>query len=254
MRLMKGIAVAGVSSLVVAMSYGCSSTVTIIDTDSGTTNPDGSIIKKDSAPPGEGGPGQDSAPPGACGPVDTTAFSARPYSPPSGKHQALCTTPNLTDYVSCITGVDKTKCAQFGGTGAAAGCGKCIETGATDAKWGPLVSPDGKVLNFNVPGCLDLVVPGNKCGASLDASYGCQDFSCSACDKTTTPDFSGCVNAALKKQCKTYGDTVTKECAAQFGDSAPADINNCFPDSTIADPKAQQSDWIKRIATYFCGP
>jgi hypothetical protein len=255
MRLMKGITIAGVSSLVVAMSYGCSSTTTIVDTtDSGSNGTDSGVKPpKDSGSGNETGPGQDSGS-GVCGPLDTTGYTPRAYSPPSGAHQKKCTTQNLTDYVACITGADKTKCAQFGMGMPAAMCGACIETQATDATWGPLVSPDGKVLSFNVPGCLDLVVPNTQCGKSLDASYGCQDASCSACDNTTTPNFSNCVQSALKKQCKTYGDTVTTACAAQFGDAAPKDINNCFPDQSIADPKAQQADWISRIATYFCGP
>ncbi len=255
MRLMKGIAIAGVSSLVVAMSYGCSSTTTIVDNGDTGIPPqgDGGPIKKDTGIGNDTGP-QPEGGPGVCGPLDTTSYMPRAYSPPSGAHQKKCTTLNLTDYVSCITKADKTKCAQFTMGMAAAACGSCIETQATDATWGPLVSPDGKSLSFNVPGCLDLVVPATKCGKSLDASYGCQDASCSACDTTTTPNFSACVTSSLKKQCKTFGDIVTTECAKQFGDSAGPDINNCFPDNSIADAAKQQADWIGRIATYFCGP
>ncbi len=233
------------------ISYGCSSTVTVVDTDSGLPNADSGPIKKDSAVP-------DSSPLDSalavCGPVDTTAYTPRPYSPPSGKAQKKCTTLNIDDYVLCIEGTDKTKCAQFGNGQPAAACGTCIESGATDPAWGPFVSPDGKTLSFNVPGCLDLAVPATQCGKALDASYGCQDAACTACDNTTTPDFSACVTSALKKECKTYGAAVDTACAAQFGDAAPPEVNNCFADSTIADPKAQDADYVKRIVTYFCGP
>lgn len=254
MRLMKGIAIAGVSSLVVAMSYGCSSTTTIIDTsDTGPGADTGPIKQKDTGAGNDANLG-DTSTGGVCGPTDTTAYTPRAYSPPSGAHQMKCTTVNLTDYVACITKADKTKCAQFGMGMAAAACGSCIETQATDATWGPLVSPNGTSLSFNVPGCLDLVVPKTQCGKSLDASYGCQDFACNTCDNTTTPNFSACVNSSLKKQCKTFGDGVTTDCAAQFGDAAPADINNCYPDTSITDAQMRSADWIKRIATYFCGP
>ena len=252
MRPTKVIAAATVSSLVVVLSYGCSTPAPVGgELDAGAdVQPDKVVVH----PPDANHDGDSFPPPTACGPVDTTGYTPRAYSPPSGKHQNKCTTQNLTDYVSCITGADKTKCAQFGMGMAAATCGACIETQATDATWGPLVSPDGKVLSFNVPGCLDLVVKNTQCGKSLDASYGCQDAACSACDTTTSPTFSTCVTSSLKKQCKTYGDTVTTACDAQFGDAAPAEISNCFPDNSIADPKAQQSVWIGRIATYFCGP
>jgi hypothetical protein len=250
MRPTKVFAAATVSSLVVVLSYGCSTPAP------GGDPPDANApdVKPDKVPvhpPDDAGPDVVGS---VCGPLDTTGYTPRAYSPPSGAHQKKCTTQNLADYVSCISGADKTKCAQFGMGMAAAACGACIETQATDASWGPLVSPDGQHLSFNVPGCLDLVVPNTTCGKSLDASYGCQDASCNACDNTTTPNFSNCVQSSLKKQCKSYGDTVTTACAAQFGDAAPTDIKNCFPDPSIADPKAQQADWISHIATYFCGP
>jgi hypothetical protein len=248
MRPSQGIAVGLVLSFVVALSYGCTTKVVPeVPLDANVPIVDASTDKRDVQLPTPDGSG-------ACGPIDTTGYTPRNYSPPSGKHQNKCTTQNLSDYVACISGADKTKCTQFGQGQSAATCGACIETQSSDATWGPLVSPDGQTLDFNVPGCLDLVVPNTSCGKSLDASYGCQDAACSSCDTTTTPDFSTCVNASLGKQCKSYGDTVTTGCAAQFGDAAPSDVDSCFPDSTIKDPKAQQNDWILRIATYFCGP
>ncbi len=251
MKLVKAVSLASVSAFVVAMSYGCSSTITATDSDGGPGADTGA--KKDSAQnvPDTGGNDTSTS---ACGPADTTAYMPRAYSPPSGKHQGICTTPNIADYVLCIENTDKTKCAQFGQGGAAETCGNCIETNQTDPKWGPFVSPDGQSLSYNTAGCLDLAVSNTQCGKSLDASYGCQDAACGTCDNTTTPTYDSCVTSSLSKSCKTYGATADKDCAAQFGDAAPAETSNCFPDPSIADPAAQDADFVKRIVTYFCGP
>jgi hypothetical protein len=252
MKFVKAVTIAAASAFVVSMSYGCSSTITLVDNSDGSTNTDGSV-KKDVSQPGNDGSTNNEAG-GTCGPVDTTGFKPRAYSPPSGKHQGKCTAQLITDYVACIEQTDKTKCNEFGQGQSGASCAACIETQATDSTWGPLVSPDGQTLNFNTPGCLDLAVPNSTCGKSLDASYGCQDAACIACDNTTTPDYSTCVDSSLKKQCKTYGDAADTACAVQFGDAAPTEVDNCFPDPSISDPAAQDADFVKRITTYFCGP
>ncbi len=250
MRPRNGMATLGVLSFVVILTDGCSTPPpTPVDHDASV--PDVVLIdaradRRDGDSPPD--------PPPACGPLDTTGYTPVDYWLPSGKHQNKCTTQNLADYVSCITGADKTKCAQFGQGQPAAACGGCIETPATGAPRGPLVSPDGKNLNFNVSGCLDLVVPNTSCGKVLEASYGCQDAACGMCDDTTTPNFGACVTGSLKKVCKSYGDAVTPACAAQFGDAAPSDVAICSPDGTIVDAKARQTDWVKRMTTYFCGP
>lgn len=253
MKLMKAVTVAAASALVVAMSYGCTATITTTDVDGGGTNNDSGVVKKDAAQNGNDSGGNPDGNANACGPADTTGFTPRTYAPPSGKHQNLCTPTQITDYVACIEQTDKTKCAQFEMGMSGAACSACIETQQTDAKWGPFVSPDGQTLVFNTPGCLDLAVPNTQCGKALDASYGCQDAACGTCDSTTTPTYDSCVNSSLTKQCKTFGDTADTACAAQFGDAAPPEVNNCFPDSSIMDPAAQDADFVKRITTYFCG-
>ncbi len=250
MKLVKVMSLASVSALVVAMSYGCSST-TVTDTDSGVGVDAGT--KKDSAQNTPDTSGGDTSTI-ACGPLDTTAFKPRAYSPPSGKHQGLCTTLNISDYVLCLEGTDKTKCAQFNLGQPAEKCGNCVETNQTDPTWGPFVSPDAMTLAYNTAGCLDLAVPTAQCGKALDASYGCQDAACSTCDTMSSPTYDTCVTSSLKKTCKTWGDGADMACVTQFGDAAPAEASNCFPDASITNPQAQDADLVKRIVTYFCGP
>jgi hypothetical protein len=254
MKLVKAASLASVSALVVVMSYGCTATVTTVtDGDAGSNGDSG--FKKDAAQNNNEAGNGNEAGGNQCGPADVSAFMPRAYSPPSGKHQGKCTTQNITDYVACIEQTDKTKCAQFGQGQPAEACGNCIETNQTDPAWGPFVSPDGQNLAYNTPGCLDLAAPMTMgCGKALDASYGCQDAACGTCDANSTPTYDSCVSSALTKGCKTVGDAADKACAVQFGDSAPSDVSNCFPDPSISDPAAQDADFVKRITTFFCGP
>jgi hypothetical protein len=231
----------GATFALLVVVVGCSSNNGNVD--AGSPDPDAQDNPDRRSVTTDGGP--------VCGPVDTSTYAPASYSPPSGRHQNKCSTQQMTDYVACITNADTTKCAQFTGAGASVPCSSCIESLSTDKAWGPLVSKDGgKTLDFNIPGCLDLVLGPGGCGKALDASYGCQEAACRMCNDTSSPTKPDCVGAALTASCKPYDDQFKTSCAL---DAANPDLAPCSPDDSITDPAQQQADFLMRIGLYFCG-
>jgi hypothetical protein len=155
-------------------------------------------------------------------------------------------------------------CTQFADGQSGQACRQCIETQATDARWGVIVFAGSGKGAVNIEGCVDDALGqtskekasgGNgSCGDALFASYGCQTEACGACDHD---EFDTCTQSALGNGCKSYDQAVqsaTGPCSTLLSDAAPPAVNACFPDTSITDATQQEVDWLTRIVGYMCGP
>ncbi len=199
----------------------------------------------------------------ACGPVSVSSFQPTTMMPPNPPHAGACTTQQTSDYAECQGAKQTTLCQQFADGQSGQTCRMCIETQTTDPKWGVIVFAGSGDGVFNIEGCVDDALSetaleksnsgAGSCGDLLHASYGCQEAACSAC---TGDDANTCSNEARTGGCAAYDTAVespTGPCAALLGDAAPANVSDCYPDSTITDPTQQEVDWITRMVGYMCG-
>lgn len=177
-------------------------------------------------------------------------------------HQNACTQAQTADYAQCQGAKNTSLCTQFKAGGPSAACGACIETqhdapdGGTST-WGVIVF-SGATAFFNVEGCVNDALgqtdPATSCGQKLFELYTCQAAACSTC---TGSDFSSCELQVLHGVCATENDAAfspTGPCGALVGDVVPADVFNCFPDTSITDSTSQEVDWLTRMVGYMCGP
>ena len=202
--------------------------------------------------------------PGMCGPVDVTGFQPTTLVPPNAPHQNKCTSQQTSDYAQCQAAKNTSLCKQFADGQSGQACRQCIETQASDQRWGVIVFQGTTSGTINVEGCVDdalAQVPKEKenggtgsCGDLLHSSYGCQEEACAAC---SGDDAQSCIDDAVSGGCKSYDQAVqsgTGPCSALLGDAAPAAASACFPDDTISDPTQRDVDWLTRIVGYMCGP
>lgn len=204
------------------------------------------------------------SPGGVCGPVDVTGYQPSTFVPPNPPHANKCTSQQTSDYAQCQAAKNTSLCKQFadGQTGQA--CRQCIETQASDQRWGVIVFQGTTSGTINVEGCVDDALGQvakekesggtGSCGDLLHASYGCQEEACAAC---SGDDVGSCIDDAVSGGCKSYDQAVqssTGPCSALLGDAAPAAASACFPDESISDPTQRDVDWLTRIVGYMCGP
>ncbi len=211
---------------------------------------------RDSAPPpvDSGPPPQDSGggdvnmcpPPvtGMCGPGDITGFAPN-WKPPTGSHQGLCTSTNISDvWTYCFsTSADPISCQTLTN----ANCLSCIVTNESASTWGPLVNQPNGVVAINAGGCIDLLDSANlACAKSVEADYQCENASCETncpvTDSTSLAAFDTCTMTADGCQCATYANAATT-CTAAL----PAGDSNCLNEPSF-------HAFYTFYATLFCGP
>jgi hypothetical protein len=202
--------------------------------------------------------------PSVCGPVDVTGFQPTALVPPNAPHQNKCTSQQTSDYAQCQAGKVTALCSQFADGQSGQACRQCVETQATDQRWGVIVFQGTKSGTINVEGCVDDALAQTSkekenggtgsCGDLLHASYGCQDAACAAC---SSDELEACTSDAVSSGCKSYDQAVqssTGPCSALLSDAAPPAIEACFPDDSISDTTQRGVDWLTRIVGYMCGP
>jgi hypothetical protein len=202
--------------------------------------------------------------PSVCGPVDVTGYQPKTFVPPNPPHQNKCTSKEVADYAQCEGAGVTSLCSQFADGQSGQACRQCIETQASDARWGVIVFEGNSAGLINVEGCVDDALAQTSkekenggtgsCGDFLFASYGCQDAACSACQDAA---FDTCVESAIAGGCKSYDQavsSVTGPCGVLLSDAAPPSANACFADPSIVDPTQREVDWLTRIASFMCGP
>jgi len=196
--------------------------------------------------------------------VRRLGFQPTTLVPPNAPHQNKCTSQQTSDYAQCQAAKNTSLCKQFADGQSGQACRQCIETQASDQRWGVIVFQGTTSGTINVEGCVDDALGQTSkekenggtgsCGDLLHASYGCQDQACAAC---SGDDAQSCIDDAVSGGCKSYDQAVqsgTGPCSALLGDAAPAAASACFPDDTISDPTQRDVDWLTRIVGYMCGP
>ena len=245
MRLIQAITMAGASALVVAMSYGCSSTTTVVVEDSGTPTPEGgskpdtSTGNKDS-----GDQNQDSAPPPSCAPVDVSSFMAPAYVP--AKHANVCTVSAIMTYDADCNTPPGTGCSAF--EAANKTCVACLLSQDSDPSYGAIVNHQAQgIESDNVAGCIEL--EGNKaCATAYQALGACEAAACppSVCpvtDQTSLTAYEGCAKAADSGGCKSFATAANSCIAADDGG----------PITTICLGGTDFHSIFLSIAPVFCG-
>jgi hypothetical protein len=196
----------------------------------------------------------------ACGPLDASGFQPAAMMPASAPHAGACSAQQASDFAKCLGGGDAALCQQFQQGMPGQACGECVETPATAAHWGVVVT-SGSSNVFNVEGCIDAALGelalekgsggSGSCGDLLYAFYGCEAAACAACVGSSRDMCVGQAGSA----CSTYDAPVESSsgpCAPLL--SADASVApSCTPNAAITDPQAQVVDWIQRMVTFMCG-
>lgn len=142
-------------------------------------------------------------------------------------------------------------------------CRECIETPITASTWGVVVLT-GQSRVYNTEGCIDDALAevsmekasggSGSCGNLLFALYGCEAYACTAC---TGAAHDACMGASISA-CMAYNApalSMSGPCSALLAPAAaPPSVQSCFPNPTIADPTAQEVDWVTRMVGFMCGP
>lgn len=273
MQLIKGMTIAAASALVVAMSYGCSSTTTIITDDGGTGTDSGPGVDAGKKDTGGGGMdannGGDTGPmPGQCTPGDVSSFN--PTYIPAIKPAMQCSTQVLTDFfTACIDpGATGTTCQTW--QKANTSCNSCIITDSTAASWGPLVQIGNSLKNFagtylNISGCYEAQGVPTSCAQNIQFGLMCDAAACpvpSDCAPTLTSTgmtdmgaqqaLQSCYQAAdMLPKCGGYA--MNASCVSD--DGGPHDMlceNPALFSGTTA-TQMEQDAALKAFIAVFCG-
>ena len=214
----------------------------------------------EAAPPDAGAP---------CAPGDVASFTPS-WHPPSGAHQAKCTTAQMDAfYTGCLSSTaTQATCAPFGKDGGAGDrtCATCLVSRSSDATLGPIVVHPlaaGSAQEMNFAGCVALVDPtAVACAKTYQAGVECEH---AACDKVCRGDdsaafdqYMGCRGAANVGACNAY--TKAGQCVfalgADAGDGGGAGDAGGASGATAACLFAGTTfeELYRAIAPLFCGP
>ena len=234
---LRALALTALSSTLAAV--GCSSTTT-----TGTVTParDAAVVDTGS-PKKDAALGDSSVPSPDCAPKDVSGFKAPAYVP-AGRMPMACTDAQITAALTACYDSASTQATCDAFVKANAACFGCIETGATDAKWGPLIdfstATDPIGLYYNVAGCLEIVQGNTTCAKASQAALSCEFAACnppvcdlSSGDNAALDAFGACLDkAAVAPACKAFED-VKLACFNDDGGAAStvcgADFNNDLP-------------------------
>ncbi len=173
---------------------------------------------------------------GSC--YQNTPFTPRPWQPPTPLHQNVCTSTQLSAYVSCLTSPTG-DCSAFRGDPTNAGCLSCMETDQLSSMLGPVITSGGAPIDVNWGGCvadIDGNTGSGSCGNEIESFNDCILTECAMCfDQGTPPD--ACIAAAEGSggQCAPY---YAPSCDSEIGDGGLADACNDF----------------NGLLTMWCGP
>jgi hypothetical protein len=242
--------VTAAAAFVVALSYGCTSTITVVDTDAGNPTPEGGTQKDTSKDTNSNDVNADTNPGVSCAPGDVSGFTPAAYVP-AAVHKGACTTMNISDFdAACINATTATSAACSAWQKANATCLACIQTPDTASSWGPLIEHTAqKTISINLGGCFELA--GSKaCGTSFESDRGCDAAACDANCPVVQNDnnvsinaLNACYKSADSGGCKTYADQV----AVCENDDGGAITQKCLGGTDF------DSLFIS-VAPLFCGP
>jgi hypothetical protein len=198
----------------------------------------------------------------ACGPTAVNGYQPAPLTPTNPPNAGACTEQQASDYAECNVASDTVLCAQSGSGMPGQACRACIETPSTASTWGVVVLT-GQSRVYNTEGCVDDALAevsmekanggSGSCGDLLFALYGCETYACTAC---TGADHDTCTGSSISA-CMAYNAPVASTsgpCSALLTpDAAPPSVQSCFPNPNIADPTAQEVDWVTRMVGFMCG-
>lgn len=155
--------------------------------------------------------------PETCTPGDVTQYRLQWSAKPAELHQGVCSDSEIASiYGQCVAqGATAKGCADFVKAMGSTSCAACLlpMPGSTATTAFAL---EGDTYVPNVAGCLasfqDLV----ECGHAYKQKAECGQLACEAnCRQSTKEEYSRCVSAAYKRQCKAYADAVAK-CTASL--------------------------------------
>jgi hypothetical protein len=246
MHLTRTMTVTAAAAFVVALSYGCTTTVVEPVPDDA-----GSDVK---APPLDASADHahpDTTPPDTdasmCAPVDISTFTPPAYVS-AKKVLGTCTVKQISDYDSMCNTSPYTGCSAWQAVTANKACLGCLVSKDTDNPWGALVEHTMQgVSNDNVAGCIE--IEGNlTCAKAYEALSACEDAACppSVCpvtDQTTFTAYEACAKSADSGACKTYASAV----------QACQGVDDGGPISTICQGGTDFHSIFLAISPVFCG-
>jgi hypothetical protein len=179
----------------------------------------------------DAGPDERSAPlaDGAACPLLTSSYQPEPFTAPHA-HQGVCSSTDVQAFIAaCIDSMSTTaSCEAWASANVASEpdsgtpCGNCILAPSNNG--GVWLDPFD-VMDPNYAGCIALAATsgGSACGASLNATIGCE----AACDFCSTQsDYSSCANSVDQDRCKTFVATESTACVAELQDGGQGSA--CF--------------------------
>jgi hypothetical protein len=189
----------------------------------------------------------DSSSGGACQPGSSQFYKPAEYRPATGLYLGACTMPQIDDfYTWCLDpqARDAGACDSFKTDTSTSGCSSCILTPDTAMRYGPIIQHMA-VAQANLPGCIELLDPGNlKCATAVQELFDCEIAvcapSCPVTDQASFDRYTACVTEADTTSCSTYAAAAA--CADYEADGGPA--SRCF--------QATFADFYKGIVPLFC--
>jgi hypothetical protein len=114
-------------------------------------------------------------------------FTPYPWKPPTPFGQAVCSTKQITDFITCLY---DSNCTAFNSDPNKTTCLACLETNENAAEYGPFVTTaGGSLYEVNVGGCqanFDGDASATACGGQTNAYLNCLAAECSTCSDFTT--------------------------------------------------------------------
>jgi hypothetical protein len=191
----------------------------------------------------------------ACGDIGTIG-TLPAWVAPSGLHQGLCTTAQVTTIFNDCLGDAGTAAKCTAVQKADPKCYGCIFTTEGAAAYGPVIeTTNGGAVEINQGGCIDLLEPCNlACAEASQSIIGCENAACEPnCPTITTSaeatEFIDCLSAADTCDpggCDTYTTEATNCGALLTGATHPASV--CIATSTDT-----FEDLFNAVVPVFCG-
>jgi hypothetical protein len=185
---------------------GCS------DDDNTATTSDAASDRRLPTPVDDGGGNQ------ACfseTPVDATQFT---YKPPTIRPGA-CTAQDIANLIQYVDDSTDATFADFQreiNEKYPKSCAECIFGERSAATWAPILTEDGKVVDLNSSGCVQIASKkGDACGRAHWQWNSCIDKACFDCPADSAEE-DECNTAVQSGACKTATDALAKDCGTSI--------------------------------------